>query len=149
MMDGELRCHVAVNTRAQWQEPKIECQANKQKQQQPLFSSHRHIMDKLLLDTSSQYTDLATDTFDDICEEQQQQAGSDSFVLPPTVTSQSFENQLKEIEKKFAHGTTTLGFVFNRGIVIAVDSRASMGQYICMFRCFISCDFFSLFYFCL
>jgi 20S proteasome subunit beta 5 len=35
-----------------------------------------------------------------------------------------------EIEKTFAHGTTTLGFIFQKGIVIAVDSRASMGSYI-------------------
>lgn len=27
----------------------------------------------------------------------------------------------------FKHGTTTLGFVFQGGIIIAVDSRASMG----------------------
>ncbi|EKX38095.1 20S proteasome subunit beta type 5 [Guillardia theta CCMP2712] len=31
---------------------------------------------------------------------------------------------------KFLHGTTTLGFVFSQGIIIAVDSRASMGSYI-------------------
>jgi 20S proteasome subunit beta 5 len=31
---------------------------------------------------------------------------------------------------KYAHGTTTLGFVFNGGVLIAVDSRASMGSYI-------------------
>lgn len=31
---------------------------------------------------------------------------------------------------KFLHGTTTLGFVFKHGIVIAVDSRASMGSYV-------------------
>merc|ERR1719220_3463225 len=30
----------------------------------------------------------------------------------------------------FKHGTTTLGFVFKHGIIIAVDSRASMGSYI-------------------
>merc|ERR1719221_1018801 len=30
----------------------------------------------------------------------------------------------------FKHGTTTLGFVFQGGIIIAVDSRASMGSYI-------------------
>merc|ERR1711998_367892 len=29
---------------------------------------------------------------------------------------------------EFAHGTTTLGFVFNGGVIIAVDSRASMGN---------------------
>jgi 20S proteasome subunit beta 5 len=31
---------------------------------------------------------------------------------------------------KYNHGTTTLGFVFNQGVLIAVDSRASMGSYI-------------------
>lgn len=31
---------------------------------------------------------------------------------------------------RFAHGTTTLAFKFQGGIVVAVDSRASMGQYI-------------------
>eukprot|EP00823_Brevimastigomonas_motovehiculus_P004138 TRINITY_DN264_c0_g1_i1.p1 TRINITY_DN264_c0_g1~~TRINITY_DN264_c0_g1_i1.p1 ORF type:complete len:341 (+),score=105.60 TRINITY_DN264_c0_g1_i1:91-1023(+) len=31
---------------------------------------------------------------------------------------------------KFAHGTTTMAFVFNKGVLVAVDSRASMGSYI-------------------
>jgi len=31
---------------------------------------------------------------------------------------------------KFNHGTTTLGFIFKHGVLIAVDSRASMGSYI-------------------
>lgn len=31
---------------------------------------------------------------------------------------------------QFNHGTTTLGFVFKHGVILAVDSRASMGQYI-------------------
>jgi len=30
----------------------------------------------------------------------------------------------------FAHGTTTLGFVFDKGIIIAVDSRATQGAFI-------------------
>lgn len=29
-----------------------------------------------------------------------------------------------------AHGTTTLGFKFQGGVIIAVDSRASAGSYI-------------------
>eukprot|EP00474_Spongospora_subterranea_P008716 CRZ09174.1 hypothetical protein [Spongospora subterranea] len=33
-------------------------------------------------------------------------------------------------DMKYAHGTTTLGFVFKGGVLIAVDSRASMGSYI-------------------
>lgn len=32
---------------------------------------------------------------------------------------------------KPCHGTTTLGFIFQGGIIIAVDSRATMGSYIC------------------
>lgn len=31
---------------------------------------------------------------------------------------------------RFAHGTTTLAFAFQGGIIVAVDSRASMGQYV-------------------
>lgn len=31
---------------------------------------------------------------------------------------------------EFAHGTTTLSFVFQGGIVAAVDSRASMGNFV-------------------
>ena len=29
------------------------------------------------------------------------------------------------------HGTTTLGFIFQGGVIVAVDSRASQGSYIC------------------
>lgn len=32
---------------------------------------------------------------------------------------------------KPSHGTTTLGFIFKHGVIIAVDSRATMGSYIC------------------
>lgn len=31
---------------------------------------------------------------------------------------------------KYAHGTTTMAFVYKGGVVVAVDSRASMGSYI-------------------
>eukprot|EP01083_Nonionella_stella_P199873 732566_1 len=31
---------------------------------------------------------------------------------------------------KYSHGTTTLAFKFKGGVVVAVDSRASMGSYI-------------------
>lgn len=33
---------------------------------------------------------------------------------------------------KPAKGTTTLAFIFKEGIIVAADSRASMGGYICM-----------------
>lgn len=35
---------------------------------------------------------------------------------------------------KMLHGTTTLGFVFQGGIIICVDSRASQGQYVGAFQ---------------
>lgn len=34
---------------------------------------------------------------------------------------------------EFDKGTTTLGFKFNGGVIIAVDSRATGGQFISMF----------------
>lgn len=42
----------------------------------------------------------------------------------------SFEREVVEMVKP-NHGTTTLGFIFNGGVIIAVDSRATMGSYIC------------------
>lgn len=32
---------------------------------------------------------------------------------------------------KPAKGTTTLAFIFKEGVIVAADSRASMGGYIC------------------
>ena len=46
----------------------------------------------------------------------------------------SFEREVMEMVKP-AHGTTTLAFIFKEGVIVAVDSRASMGSYICA-----SCD---------
>eukprot|EP00479_Gromia_sphaerica_P008563 TRINITY_DN3302_c0_g1_i1.p1 TRINITY_DN3302_c0_g1~~TRINITY_DN3302_c0_g1_i1.p1 ORF type:complete len:97 (+),score=5.86 TRINITY_DN3302_c0_g1_i1:53-343(+) len=34
------------------------------------------------------------------------------------------------LKSNFLHGTTTLGFKFSGGVLIAVDSRATMGSYI-------------------
>lgn len=41
-----------------------------------------------------------------------------------------FEREVVEMVKP-CHGTTTLGFIFQHGVIIAVDSRATMGSYIC------------------
>lgn len=38
----------------------------------------------------------------------------------------------KEIKINYNHGTTTLAFLYKNGVVIAVDSRATGGQYIGM-----------------
>ena len=44
---------------------------------------------------------------------------------------QAFQRDVMDYVKP-NHGTTTLGFVFGGGVIIAVDSRASQGSYICM-----------------
>jgi 20S proteasome subunit beta 5 len=56
-----------------------------------------------------------------------------SFVLPNSVEQRVLSEKFchpGNPDIKFAHGTTTLGFVFNEGVLLAVDSRASMGSYI-------------------
>jgi 20S proteasome subunit beta 5 len=57
------------------------------------------------------------------------------FKLAPCEENSKFVERLKKdtMTKKltdFKKGTTTLGFVYKEGILIAVDSRASMGSYI-------------------
>lgn len=56
------------------------------------------------------------------------------FQLPRSI---GFANQTRDKfchpmnkDIKYYHGTTTLAFIFNGGILMAVDSRASMGSYI-------------------
>ena len=49
----------------------------------------------------------------------------------------SFGRDAMELVKP-KHGTTTLGFIFKQGVIIAVDSRASMGSYICRSRADVS-----------
>lgn len=62
-------------------------------------------------------------------------AEPESFCLAPVDHPESFCHDIKKSGQApgmmdFKHGTTTLGFVFKHGIIIAVDSRASMGSYI-------------------
>lgn len=38
----------------------------------------------------------------------------------------------KDLRIRFTHGTTTLAFKYQGGIIVSVDSRASAGTYICM-----------------
>lgn len=67
-------------------------------------------------------------------EKQQQQRQQQQHMVPHPLSSNGFESEryqnALESGIKYAHGTTTLGFVFNGGVLIAVDSRASMGSYI-------------------
>eukprot|EP00955_Chlamydomonas_euryale_P093604 364794-Chlamydomonas_euryale.AAC.14 len=57
-------------------------------------------------------------------------AVSAKFALPAVQDLDSFEREVVELVKP-SHGTTTLGFIFEHGVIIAVDSRATMGSYIC------------------
>ena len=55
-----------------------------------------------------------------------------SSAQPDQFLAGAFANRDNEHDPalKFLHGTTTLGFVFSKGIIITVDSRASMGSYV-------------------
>lgn len=54
---------------------------------------------------------------------------SSSFALPQVQDVDSFQRDAMAYVKP-NHGTTTLGFIFKHGVIIAVDSRASSGTYI-------------------
>jgi len=59
----------------------------------------------------------------------------ENFPLAPVANPKTFCADIKAAGfapglMDFKKGTTTLGFVFKHGIIIAVDSRASMGSYI-------------------
>lgn len=59
----------------------------------------------------------------------------DCFPLAPVANPMTFNMDIAKSGvapqlMDFKKGTTTLGFVFNHGVIIAVDSRASMGSYI-------------------
>lgn len=45
-----------------------------------------------------------------------------------------FTTEGSAIRIKFAHGTTTLAFKFQHGVIVAVDSRASAGSYIGQYK---------------
>jgi 20S proteasome subunit beta 5 len=63
---------------------------------------------------------------------------SDNFLVPLSIKNNVFHAKNNgyshehptESGIKYNHGTTTLAFLFNGGVLVAVDSRASMGQYI-------------------
>uniref|UniRef100_A0A6U2YY24 Proteasome subunit beta n=1 Tax=Lotharella globosa TaxID=91324 RepID=A0A6U2YY24_9EUKA len=50
----------------------------------------------------------------------------------PKLTDKGGHRYVSEVSDKikFSHGTTTLAFLFKGGVLVAVDSRASMGSYI-------------------
>ncbi|KAM3706055.1 hypothetical protein ACJW31_03G124300 [Castanea mollissima] len=55
-----------------------------------------------------------------------------SFELPPsTIDFDGFQKEAIQMVKP-AKGTTTLAFIFKEGVMVAADSRASMGGYLSM-----------------
>jgi len=60
---------------------------------------------------------------------------TNKFVIPAVNNPgnffrEAFQRQDAPAPIEMAHGTTTLGFVYKNGVVIAVDSRSTMGSYI-------------------
>jgi len=58
---------------------------------------------------------------------------TDKFPLPQSISEVEKVQDYchpSNPEIKFNHGTTTLAFIYNGGVLVAVDSRASMGSYI-------------------
>jgi len=55
-------------------------------------------------------------------------AGSQLGLVPRHAHNKYESDVAPEI--KFKHGTTTLAFLFNGGVIVAVDSRSTMGSYI-------------------
>ncbi|KAK6922383.1 Proteasome, subunit alpha/beta [Dillenia turbinata] len=53
-----------------------------------------------------------------------------SFDVPKTNDFDGFQKEAIQMLKP-AKGTTTLAFIFKEGVIVAADSRASMGGYIC------------------
>ena len=77
------------------------------------------------------------DNFEALCQDFPSMENSNEliFKLAPVAENEKFVEKLKvdKITKKltdFKKGTTTLGFIYKEGILIAVDSRASMGSFI-------------------
>eukprot|EP01101_Sappina_pedata_P002146 TRINITY_DN12406_c0_g1_i1.p2 TRINITY_DN12406_c0_g1~~TRINITY_DN12406_c0_g1_i1.p2 ORF type:complete len:313 (-),score=124.89 TRINITY_DN12406_c0_g1_i1:108-1046(-) len=79
--------------------------------------------------------DRTLQLIDDAEDDDENVTHQDRFMIPPVFNAASFVDDVfsradapHKIEMK--HGTTTLGFVFQHGIIIAVDSRSTMGNYI-------------------
>ncbi|GAY44073.1 hypothetical protein CUMW_079450 [Citrus unshiu] len=63
---------------------------------------------------------------DELCPEL---SAAPSFALPLSTDFDEFQKDTKAT-LKHAKGTTTLAFIFKEGVMVAADSRASMGGYI-------------------
>jgi 20S proteasome subunit beta 5 len=84
------------------------------------------------LDTSGLETTMPVIGFGSNSEMLDGFSSAPSFDLPRTTDFDGFQKKAVEMVKP-AKGTTTLAFIFKEGVMVAADSRASMGGYICMF----------------
>merc|ERR1712141_371870 len=70
----------------------------------------------------------------DSCSNFQEASPGTRFALPPvkdtTAFLKKFTNGDGNIQINLNHGTTTLAFKFQGGVIVAVDSRATAGSYI-------------------
>merc|ERR1711977_94144 len=72
--------------------------------------------------------------FGDIAQAPSNLLKDDCFPIPSVADPKAFLDQVwagpnAPPKLEFKHGTTTLGFVFDGGVIVAVDSRASQGNY--------------------
>jgi len=72
---------------------------------------------------------------DDLCNVKNAINGSENFEVPhgfsPMESIQEYNQTAPDSAKiEFNHGTTTLAFKFKHGVIVAVDSRATAGQWI-------------------
>lgn len=87
---------------------------------------------------SSHPEDATHLSFDEDADESMRPVATDlpnSFLVPANITDSlsgvpAAHHSHADPSLQFKHGTTTLGFVFQGGVLICVDSRASMGSYI-------------------
>lgn len=99
---------------------------------------------KISLDFLNDNTFGAKSQSNDVMREVQELMSETTFALPRQLqdntpvqglisndgfTGNKFASQLDD-RIKFKHGTTTLAFKFDKGVLVAVDSRSSMGSYI-------------------
>uniref|UniRef100_A0A0G4GKW6 Proteasome subunit beta n=1 Tax=Chromera velia CCMP2878 TaxID=1169474 RepID=A0A0G4GKW6_9ALVE len=93
-------------------------------------------MDLSFLDQPEQFSFTAKDRArQEEHDEMEELLEENSFALAPVAHPERFCADIKHNGSApglmdFKKGTTTLAFVFNEGIIVAVDSRASMGTYI-------------------
>jgi 20S proteasome subunit beta 5 len=81
------------------------------------------------LDTSGLETTMPVIGFGSNSEMLDGFSSAPSFDLPRTTDFDGFQKKAVEMVKP-AKGTTTLAFIFKEGVMVAADSRASMGGYI-------------------